>query len=105
MFTTIGVKTWADEKQGYWFLDIIGTEVCALQKQTREYNFFIIFLTVKDEYNWTVEAYTDYSDDDQSFNKKNLKYIREYTTHVTDMPPGQYKFYLIDGIMLLPEEY
>lgn len=92
MLYTEGVQFFA-EKAGhgaYWFLDIVATELMMLHK---EEPFLAITLASKDG-KATITA-----DDGND----RVLYTREI--EYTDCPPGDWKFYLVDNVLLLPSEY
>jgi len=75
----------------YWFLDILGTEV--LEKALSDFN--LITLEVRDDPSWEITVRPDSGVD--SFYSKDGSF--------TDCPVGEWKFYLIQNILLLPSEY
>lgn len=89
---TQGVEYFLEECGGgaYWFADIIATEVLPLQQQEE---FIVIKMVVADE-QATITA-----DDGND----NILWQRDI--NYTDAFDGEWKFYLIDGTMLLPQEY
>ena len=89
---TDGVQFFAEHAGGgaYWFLDIVGTELMEIHKSQP---FISITLSTKD--NKADIIATD--GNDTPLYKRHIKF--------TDCPEGEWKFYLIDGIMLLTREY
>ena len=74
----------------FWFLDIIVTELTGLQ---RELGFLHIVLNV-------IENEADITADDGNNNivwQKHISY--------TDCPPGTYRFYFTNDVILLTTEY
>lgn len=90
MLLTDGVVYFAETAGCYWFLDIVATEVMALQTQ---HPFLDILLDVHEG-----EADIHVSDGD------GLKLHRRHI-HFTDAPDGPWRFYLTDNVLLLPSEY
>jgi len=86
---TDGVKFLAERAGAYWLLDIIGTEL----KQFND-DFQIIELEVANN----KAVITSKRDT----NEPNLW---DRNIEFTDFPEGTWKFYLIDGVLLLPSEY
>jgi hypothetical protein len=91
---TDGVQYFAQTAGGgaYWFLDIIGTE---LRKYTPIEPFIQVKLIVKGDRTAVIEA--DDGNDCPPFYTRELEF--------TDCPEGTWRFYLIDGVLLLPSEY
>lgn len=90
MLYTDGVKAFAENAEAYWFLDIISTEV--LQKQSVE-EFINVVLKVSEKLSAVITA------DDGNGNvfwTKRVPY--------TDCPEGDWKFYLVNGVLILPSE-
>ena len=74
----------------YWFLDIVGTELADLQEQEE---FMVVQMDVADgQAKLTAED-------------GNGRLLWERDIDYTDAFDGQWKFYLIDGVFLLPSEY
>jgi len=89
---TDGVKYFAENagNGAYWFLDIMATEFNKLQAENR---FMSVFLNVQDS-----EAVLELTDgNDGILAGKRIEF--------TDCPEGEWKFYLIDNVMLLPSEF
>lgn len=92
MTYTDGVQFFAENAGGgaYWLLDIVGTELLQIQKAEP---FISIKLNAQDS-----KANISATDgNDKPLYKRHIEY--------TDCPDGEWAFYLIDGIMLLPSEY
>lgn len=87
---TDGAKFFMDRAEAWWFSDIVATELAPMQ---RKEPFMLIVL--------------------HSFDNKALlfaddgdgKKIWQRDIDYTDCPPGVWKFYLIDNVLLLPSEY
>jgi len=90
MLVTDGVKYFAETAGCYWFLDIVATEVMALQTQ---HPFLAILLDVR-------ESEADIHVTDGDGRKLHRRHI-----HFTDAPAGHWRFYLTDNVLLLPSEY
>lgn len=93
MLYTDGVKFFADEggtHGAYWFLDLVLSEYRSLQ---RERDFLIITLAVKDG---KAEVIVDDGDD---------TILSTLEISFTDMQAGEWKFYFVNDVLLLPGEY
>jgi hypothetical protein len=90
MLYTDGIKHVAETAGAYWLLDIIATELMPLN--TREH-FLSIVLKV------------DGSKARLLVDDGNGHVLYEKAIEYTDFPQGEWKFYLIDGTLLLPSEY
>jgi hypothetical protein len=91
MLYTDGVKYFADQAGAYWFLDIVATEVWELISEDDPY----LFVTLMVRENQAVIAADD--------GNGNTSWSRDI--EFTDCPEGDWKFYLFDGVLLLPGEY
>lgn len=87
---TDGVQAFAENAGAYWFLDIVATELHGLQK--REHALFIS-LDVRDSAA-TIRV-TD----------GNTTTLYTRAIEWTDCPEGDWTFYFIDGVIMLPCEY
>ena len=87
---TDGVKHFADKGGAYWAVHDILATATALQKQ-----MLLVTVTSKDE-----EAVIEYEDGDCN----KLEFATSRYPY-TDLQEGVYKFYVMDGVMLLPSEY
>jgi hypothetical protein len=87
---TDGVQYFADQAGAFWLLDIIATEVYPLTKQNP---FMVITMTVGNKEGKLV---VDDGDDNWIY-QKNIEF--------TDCPDGEYRFYLIGDVLMLPSEY
>jgi hypothetical protein len=90
---TDGVRFFAGNagSGAYWFLDIIGTE---LRKHTVDEPFLSIGFSVYTDKHGVINV-TD-GNDKQVYVRK-LEY--------TDCPAGDYKFFLLDNVLMLSSEY
>lgn len=90
---TEGVQFFAENAGGgaYWLIDILATEP-AILKQQRE--FASIWLEVKGE---KARITVDDGNDSPPVYTRDIDW--------TDCPEGLWKFYMIDGTILLPSEY
>jgi hypothetical protein len=87
---TDGVKYFADKGGAYWAVDDILITV-----QTLQLPFTVATVTSKDG-----KAEITYEDGNGNVrNDITAKYP------FTDLEEGEYKFYITDGVMLLPSEY
>jgi hypothetical protein len=88
---TDGVQAVAEAAGGYWLLDVIGS-------YQLEPNLDKAFQV------WTLEVNRDKSDGIvRGYNDNTLIITQEIP--YTDFPLDEIKFYLIDGVILLPSEY
>jgi hypothetical protein len=87
---TDGVQYFADQAGAFWLLDIIATEVYPLTKKNP---FMVITMTVADK---KAKLVVDDGDDNWIY-QKNIDF--------TDCPDGEYRFYLIGDVLMLPSEY
>ena len=92
MTFTDGVKHFMERAEAYWFGDIVATELMDLQQQDSE-EFLHITMTVK-----AGSALINVTDG-------NDRHLWEKRIDWTDCPEGEWVFYLIDGVLLLPSEY
>lgn len=92
MVYTDGVRFFAENAGGgaYWFLDIVATEILRLQGRDP---FLSITLSVADGRGQIVA-------DDGNGNVLFRKDVRS-----TDCPPGDWRFYLTDNVLMIPSEY
>tara|TARA_X000001382_G_scaffold17054_3_gene10690 strand:+ start:909 stop:1304 length:396 start_codon:yes stop_codon:yes gene_type:complete len=98
---TDGTKAFAERMGAYWFMDIIATEFLPLLSE-EDYIIFIE-VTVNDD-NSAVIIGTDGDKGDGPIT------LHTRTIEYTDLPPNSgflpyYKFYLSDGLLMLPSEY
>lgn len=91
-YMTDGVKYFCEKAQADWFVTDVFFEVLELKKKTRDY-FFSVVLYVSDK-----KAFVEISDGNK---KVHLKQKYEYT----DCPPGIYKFFFVDNVLMLKSEY
>ena len=87
---TDGVQYFADQAGAFWLLDIIATEVYPLTKKNP---FLVITMTVADK---KAKLVVDDGDDNWIY-QRNIDF--------TDCPDGEYRFYLIGEVLMLPSEY
>jgi hypothetical protein len=87
---TAGVQFFVEQAGCYWFLDIVATELFQLQQTEL---FLMITLAVDD-------GEADIVADDGDGNVVFHRHI-----HFTDAPSGEWRFYLTDNVVLLPNEY
>lgn len=95
---TEGTKHFADTMGAYWLMDIIATEFLPLLSD--EDPIIFIKVTVNND-NSAVIAGTDGDKGDGpiTLHTRNIEY--------TDLPPrdAPYRFFLQDGVFMLPSEY
>lgn len=94
MFYTEGVQYFAEAGGAYWLLDIIATEIFQL---LRKEAFISIRVDVKDG-KAKITA-----DDGGKGDGPVLLYTRDI--EYTDLPEGEWKFFLTNDVLLLPSEY
>ena len=94
---TDGTKSFAEKMGAYWFMDIIATEFLPLLSEED----YIIFIEVTvDSDNGAVIIGTDGDKGD------GPKILHTRVIEYTDLPPNSgFKFYLSDGLLMLPSEY
>ena len=92
---TEGVQCFARNAGGgaYWLLDILATEPAILRQAAAE--FALVTLTAKDKSAKLVV--TDGNDDTAPVYSRDIDY--------TDCPDGEWKFYFIGRMIMLPSEY
>lgn len=87
---TDGVQYFAEQAGAFWLLDVIATEIYPFSDK---YPFMVLTLTVKEK---KAKLVVDDGDDNWIF-QKNIDF--------TDCPDGEYRFYLIGDVLMLPSEY
>ena len=94
---TDGTKAFAEKMGAYWLMDFVATEFLPLLSEED----YIIFITVTvDDNNGAVIVGTDgdKGDGPVTLHTRNVEY--------TDLPTSSsFKFYLQDGVLMLPSEY
>jgi hypothetical protein len=96
---TEGVRQVAQDKEAYWLIDLIVSH--QHKERVRRERFQIWTLTVKaaradgESSEAVAEMRTD----------THAPVLSRQDIPFTDFPRGQMKFYLIDGVLLLPSEY
>jgi hypothetical protein len=94
---TEGVKHFADTMGAYWLMDIIATEFLPLLSE-EDYIIFIE-VTVNDDNSAVIVG----TDGDKGGGPITL---HTRTIEYTDLPTNSgFKFYLQDGVLMLPSEY
>lgn len=91
---TSGVKHFADAAGAYWFLDILATER-AILKEADE--FAVVTLTVADS-----RASIVVTDGGKDGNDPKTVFSRDIS--YTDCPPGEWKFFFEQRVIMLPQE-
>jgi hypothetical protein len=96
MLYTDGVQYFAEHAGGgaYWFLDIVATELFALQRQ---YGFISITIDARDNKAKLAAKGTDLAGEDVWIWGRNIDY--------TDCPAGEWKFFFCSDVLMLPSEY
>lgn len=87
---TDGVKYFCEKAGAYWFLDVIGTEMKPI---TARNSFIDIILDVKDGAAKITAS------------NGNNRVLWQRGVDFTDCPPGEYKFFLQNGVFFLQSEY
>jgi hypothetical protein len=90
---TDGIKAVADKAKAYWLFDAIASY--QIQKKVKNTHFQVWMLKVAGDKRAILTMQGD----------SNTKNIVEQKIEYTDFPYGDWKFYLIDGVLLLPSEY
>lgn len=94
---TDGVKAFADKTNSYWlFTDFILLDGYRIAK-THDDRFTLVKVAVNEKHDVTVSFMHDI--DEEPYYQATQKDLLEY------IPIGEYKFYLIDNVVLLPTEY
>ena len=90
MLLTDGVRYFAETAGGWWFLDIVATEVMRFHQLKP---FLVMVL--------------DVCDGDADIHVEDGTGLRLWHRHIqfTDAPHGHWRFYLADNVLLLPSEY
>lgn len=90
---TDGVRAFAQHAEAHWLVDILATQPEIL-KQMRDEDFAMVTLTVGRSNKADLVA-TD--GNDRVVYKRHLDF--------TDCPPGEWKFYMMNDVIMLPSEY
>ena len=93
---TEGVRYFCDTCECYWLLD--EAIIYALRDLGKKYSFLIVEFKVTNKRGTT---YIEVRED----NSEPLLFKRRTKDLLHKIPIGEYKFYLIDNVMLLPSEY
>ena len=93
---TDGVKYFCDKCSCYWLLD--EAIIYALKELGQKYSFLIVEFKVTNKRGTT---YIEVKED----SSEPLLFRRRTKDLLNKIPIGEYKFYLIDNVMLLPSEY
>ena len=93
---TEGVRYFCDICECYWLLD--EAIIYALRELSKKYSFLIV------EFKVTNKRGTTYIEVKEDSNTE-LLFKRRTKDLLNKIPMGEYKFYLIDNVMLLPSEY
>ena len=93
---TEGVRYFCDICECYWLLD--EAIIYALRELSKKYSFLIV------EFKVTNKRGTTYIEVKEDSNTE-LLFKRRTKDLLNKIPIGEYKFYLIDNVMLLPSEY
>lgn len=95
---TDGAKFFFENAGGgaYWLLDILLTQPEILNPLKTEH-FLVVQLTVNDDMLAVLTVANDTGSDATVYYRRDLYY--------TDCPVGEWMFYMIDHVILLPSEY
>jgi len=95
---TDGAKFFFENAGGgaYWLLDIFLTQPEILKALKTEH-FLVVQLTVNDDMLAALRVANDTGSDATVYYRRDLYY--------TDCPVGEWMFYMIDRVILLPSEY
>lgn len=95
---TDGAKFFFENAGGgaYWLLDIFLTQPEILKALKTEH-FLVVQLTVNDDMLAVLTVANDTGSDATVYYRRDLDY--------TDCPAGEWMFYMIDHVILLPSEY
>lgn len=90
---TDGVKLLAEEAGAYWLIDVIASHQIASIVRREPFQVWRMRVTPYNEA--TIEAFDDLPG--RRLAKQGIPY--------TDFPPGEWKFYVVNGVLMLPSEY
>ena len=93
---TEGVRYFCDICSCYWLLD--EAIIYALRELSKKYSFLIVEFKVTNKRGTTYIEVKEDSDTELLFRRRTKDLCKK-------IPMGEYKFYLIDNVMLLPSEY
>ena len=94
---TDGIKFFADKTSSYWlFMDFIFLEGYRIAK-THDDRFTVVMVTVNENHEVQVTFMHDTGE--------NPYWECKAKDLLCNIPVGEYKFYLIDNVLLLPTEY
>ena len=94
MCATDGTKYFCEKAQAFWLFDEIALTVPKIKNE----HFIVVKIKADTKENNYGTAIINY--EDGNYNQITSKYI-EYT----DLPHGEWKFYVIDNVVMLPSEY
>lgn len=92
---TDGVEYFAEKAGAYWLIDLVGSYLPTI-KRVSDY-FFKISVESHNDNSWNVLITHEISG--------KVAVVASQSGQFTDLPEGEYQFFLIDGVMLLPQEY
>ncbi|MBO7732197.1 MAG: hypothetical protein J6S67_06585 [Methanobrevibacter sp.] len=93
---TEGVRYFCDICSCYWLLD--EAIIYALRELGKKYSFLIVEFKVTNKRGTTYIEVKEDSNTELLFRRRTKDLLHK-------IPIGEYKFYLIDNVMLLPSEY
>lgn len=98
IYYTDGAKFFFKNAGGgaYWLLDILTTQPEILKALSRE-GFLCVTLTVTKDATAVLDVANDIGPGATVYYQRDLDY--------TDCPAGEWRLYLVDGVILLPSEY
>ena len=93
---TQGIKAFAEYAHAYWFIDLVAMYFPSIKGNNivNDDTFNIIYLNVT---NNKAIFEIKHDSDMPAFLSQEIMF--------TDLPQGQYKFYLCDDVLMLPSEY
>lgn len=99
-----GVKYLAEVAQAYWLIDAIASHYVTKRKLRAE-PFLVVRLEVDRKPGAKFMARLTFHTDWDKGNPKAYPSIQTQRITYTDFPLDALKFYLIDGVLMLPSEY
>ena len=98
---TDGIKHFCERLECYWLMDIVGSvQYLDIIKENKD---FILWKIKRVGKGFNVTAFSDYSKDDEVFNKEHLLYSQD--GEYTDFKLNEFEFYQCNGVILLKSEY
>ena len=95
---TEGVQHLAQQAGAYWLIDAIASHLVTSRKLRQE-PFLVIFLRAKNRQG-RLTFHSDYNSD----NPSEFPSLKTQKIHYTDFPLEEIKFYVENGVIMLPSE-